>query len=296
MNIRYFLYISLFLFAALTAGFAVYAADDEALLKQDHHVIQNIIKGIEDEYVPPDVENLSKLYWAIGKLDIEEDDLLDSYLMINECNLYLQNYHDDFEWKKIRKATREHILNNMNEFPTRLELIVPISLDRYDIENEVFELSSDSRIAGLRRLDFAMNNEAYKETCGRKGEIYEYPPNLIIVLNRPLVVEKVPMKPELAHLFLEDSKIAYDNLPLKLQVRKYERMAFLRLKVRITQYKNTLRVRGGELRAVVFGRLDGYEVYADEKKLKPLYYKDLREKRFRRLRKKSDGKVVGETP
>lgn len=266
-------------------GTSVLEEDDFDMMEEDTRIIENVAQPLKDKYVSPDVKNLSKLYWTIGKLDIEEDKLVDYYLMINECEMYLQFYHNDFEWGKIRDATRQYILNNMELFPTHFEIIAPVALGRYDVENEEFDILEQDKIIGLRRLDFAMNMEAYKETCAKTGEIYEYPANIIIILSKPFFLEKIPVKRELAKLYIEEAKRFYETLPPVLQMRNYERLAFIRLKVQITQYKNTIRVVNGDLRAVVFGHLDGYEVYADPGKMKPLYSQDTRDRRFKRLRR-----------
>lgn len=295
ISVRNFCYVILFVIMAVPVAYEVRAQDgdpsrtvDENLLDGSTEIIDTFVTAMEDEYVLPDVQNLSKLYWAIGKLDIDNPKLIDYYLMINECDMYLQFYHNDFEWGNIQAATKQYILDNMESFPTTFEIMSPIGLGRYDIDREEFEILEQDRLIGLRRLDFAMNYEAYKETCAKTGEIYEYPANVIIILSRPLSLETVPVKKELAKLYIEEAKMFYETLPPVLQMRNYERMAFLRLKVRITQYKNTVRVVNGDLRAVVFGRLDGIEVFADPHKLKPLYFRDLRDKRFKRLRRKED--------
>ncbi len=273
---------------AVTAAVAApgFAQGSDAQIEE--RVIEDIFAPQQDEYVPATVENLSKLYWAIGKMDIDDPKLIDYYLLINECKLYLQYYNNDFEWSKIREATRQYILENLDEFPTRIEIMTPLRLGRYNMEKQVFEIAEKYKISGMRRLDFAMNVFGRKETCTKVGQIYEYPDNLIIILNRPLEMEQVPVKPELAQLYIEDARKQYDNLDLDYQMREYERTAFLRLKVRITQYKNTAHLSGGAIRAVVFGRLEGYEVYADPEKLKPLYIKDIQSRRFRRLRKATE--------
>jgi len=258
-------------------------------------IIEDFIDPNDDKYVEPNLENISKLYWAIGKFDIADDKLIDYYLMINECDMYMQFYHNDFEWEKIQKATREHILNNLSNFPTKFEILSPLPLGRYDQEKEEFEIEPEAKITGLRRLDFAMNQLGYKEICARTGDIYEYPPNIVVILNRPFILEKIPVKRELAKMYIEEAKSFYDSLPPKLQLINYERLAFLRLKIKVTQYKNTVRLIGGDLRAVVFGRLEGFEVYADQDKMKPLYGKNFEDKRFRRLRR-SQSAIEASTP
>ena len=48
-----------------------------------------------------------------------------------------------------------------------------------------------------------------------------------------------------------------------------------------------MRTQNGYPRAVVFGRLEGYEIYADSEKIKPLYFKELKTGRFSRLKKRT---------
>ncbi len=270
------------------------AEEQSSILEDDHLIIETVPTADDDGYVTPTLENLSRLYWSIGKLDIDNDEHINNYLVINECELYLRYFHNDFEWKKIQDATRDHILKTMGKFYTTVEILSPIYLERYNSEKEYFELTEDSKIVGTRRLDFAQNIRAHKELCTVTGNIDGYPDNMIIILSRPFVLEKVPVKRELAQLYLEDAKRFYESLPPRLQMQRYERMAFLRLKVKVTQYKNTITVIRGEKRAVVFGQLEGYEIYADQDKMKPLYSKDTTGIRFKRLRRIPETAMVEE--
>ena len=261
------------------------AAEENQDFNETIDIIDSVSRGTVDEYVLPTIENLSRLYWAIGKLDVDDDEAIDNFLIINECPMYLQYYHNDFEWAKIREATRDHIMTNLNEYATKFEILTAVELGRYDLEGEYFEIADNSKITGLRRLDFSLNDESYRETCGKRGEIDGYPYNMVVILNRPLTLEKIPVKRELAELYIEEAKRFYENLPLMNQHQRYKRLAFLRLKVWVTQYKNTMRTQNGYPRAVVFGRLEGYEFYADSQKIKPLYFKELKTGRFSRLKK-----------
>ena len=94
------------------------------------------------------------------------------------------------------------------------------------------------------------------------------------------------MPPELAELYLEEARAYYEHMPHYLKTRKYEKVAYLRLKVSLFQYKETVRAMSGYDRAVVYGRLEGIEIYADYKKLKPLYVKEIKDRRIRKKRKR----------
>ncbi|MCB9995701.1 MAG: DUF4852 domain-containing protein [Rhodospirillales bacterium] len=286
--------VPLFLFAILVLPPLVKAQDDE-YFDDGYDIIEEIEQAEDDKYVSPTFQNLSKMYWAIGKLDIDDPKMIDYYLMINECPMYMQYYYNDFEWNGLQKATKDYILQSMGGFPTHFEFMSSIALGRYNVEKEEFEVADQDKIEGLRQIDVAVNETGYIETCGRAGEIYEYPQNIIVILNRPLVMETIPVEKELARLYIEEARRFYDNLPPEYRMKRYERIAYLRLKVRITQYKNTMKVAGGGLRAVVFGRLEGYEVYADYDKTKPLFKRNISEKRFMRLRRGSKGEKDAET-
>ena len=248
----------------------------------DEYVFTKAVSEKDDGYVRPTVPNLSKLYWAIGKMDLNNNVHIDNFLRINECDLYLRFYHNDFEWEQIRDATREHIQSSLAEFPTTFEITNAISVGRYNEDTQAFEILPDSQISGLRRLDFTMNRVVDKGNCGNPGFIEGYPANMVIIMNRPLTLDSIPVKPQLAKLYIEESKRQFESLPPKYQIKIYERLAYLRLKIRVLQYKETSSSISGDLRAVVFGRLEGYEIYADSNLLKPLHFKVFDDRSTRR--------------
>src|SRR5262245_27980767 len=61
-------------------------------------------------YEEPTVQKFSQLYWAISKLDPTNDTDIDNFLMINECDIYREYAHNEFEWKEIREAGRQFVM------------------------------------------------------------------------------------------------------------------------------------------------------------------------------------------
>jgi hypothetical protein len=287
MNIKN-IFIALSFFIITSASMPSSANDEPIDINPEELIVKTITETDEDIYVSPTVQNLSKLYWALGKHDPSDTEAVENYLRINECNLFMQFYHNDFEWSNIVEATREYLKTSKNELPRDFELLTTIAFDRYDIENEIFELDASYKISGLRRIDFDMNSVNDLEKCGLKGYVPGYPGNMIVILNRPLNVEEVPVKMELAKLYLEEARSQFQTLPLARQMKQHERLAYLRLKIKILQYKETVRVTNNFPRAVVFGRLEGFEIYADPDRLKPLYFEqfDSRAERRDRIRKR----------
>lgn len=282
-------FLSIFFLCALAAvSFPMSAhaqnEDDEGM------VVEDILQPVEDKYKPVTRQSLSKLYWAAGKLDLTDLQAISNYLYINECDLYTQYYHDDFEWKKLLNATREYLSKNMSRFSTHFELIVPITLDRYNIEEQTFALTEDSQIVNAKRLDVKtvkqQTKSQKKETdCDTISNIDGYNDSLILVLNQPFTLAEIEVPVELADLYLQEAQKNYENLPAHLKLERYERLAYLRMKFRVTAYKEETRDVTGEMRAVVLGMMDGYEIYADYEKYKPIASQDLTYKK-RRLRRR----------
>ena len=261
------------------------------------------VKNEKDEYVDPDMRNISKLMWQLGVLDLSDNIAIDNYLLINECDLFLRFFNNDIEWEKIREATREHLNHNMTTFPTKFEILVPIKLDRYNPDKEYFELEESSKMMNVRRLEVRMNQK--REVCNEKGrEIRGYPRNMILTLNRPFSFTRVPVSKALAELYIEEARLVYENMPLKLQPQFYERIAFMRAKVNITSFREAIQGRQGDMQAVVIGQLEGVEIYADVQKQKLMYREDKKPKSIRQRRRESqEGKpdvesfgVAGEEP
>lgn len=248
------------------------------------------VREEQDDYIDPDMKNMSKLMWQLGVLDLSDNIAIDNYLMINECELFLRFYNNDIEWEKIRDATREYINNNMTTFPTKFEILVPIKLDRYNPDKQYFELEESSKMINVRRLDVRMNQK--RSVCNEKGrEIRGYPRNIILTLSRPFSFTRVPVGKALAELYIEEARLAYENLPLKLQPQFYERIAFMRAKVNITSFKEAISGHQGDMQAVVIGQLEGVEIYADVQQQKLMYREDKKPKSIRqRRREQREGK------
>ncbi|MBU0860072.1 MAG: DUF4852 domain-containing protein, partial [Alphaproteobacteria bacterium] len=206
---------------------------------------------------------------------------------------YQRFYNNDLEWEKIRNATRGHINHNVANFPTKFEIMLPIYLDRYTSDKGFFALTEESKMINLRRLDIGMNSK--ESVCRDKSEIKGYSRNLILTLNRPFTLTRIPVSRALAELYIEESRAAFENIPLNLRMEYYERIAFLRAKVRITSFKEYVSGRQGEMQAVVFAQLDGIEIYADLERQKLLYKEDKKEKSVRQRRRERAENVKPET-
>ncbi|MGH1455361.1 MAG: DUF4852 domain-containing protein [Alphaproteobacteria bacterium] len=223
-------------------------------------------------YETPTNQALSLLYWAVGLYKFEDDKAVDLFASINECAIYKEYYTDEFEWSKIRVATRKYLENNSADFPTRFEFAIPIKLKEYDLRKEMFSLAEGYEIISVRR--FEVYSTDYKDKlCIITQRFSEtYPRVVVLEFSRPFTLTGIPMKPDVANDYVKRRYAmalkAYnvsDSPPMSM-VYKY-RDAILNLKVKIFTNGKLLGTNSRDLQAVqMLGILEGFDVYEDTTK------------------------------
>ena len=230
------------------------------------------ITVIEDQYVGqylvPSVENLSKLYWKKNTLDIENNEAVDNFLKINECEIYEEYYEDDFEWKRVRDAAKKMLNQNKADFPDKFKFILPVDLGRYDLEKKGFPLVSETAFVDLRRVEMG-GGDNQKDICGTTLDIDYYPRNIVLALSNPFNFDFLQIDEHVAQAFIIRRKYEKAETGNELRLRHYKRPVFARLRVHLTSYQGQTRGRDNNSLAVMFGRIEGIDFFEDpyEKKL-----------------------------
>lgn len=244
-------------------------------------VVKKDPKIITDGYIETTFPNLVNAYWAVGKFDMDDDKAIDNYMMITNCDIYKQYFNNDFEWDKVRTAARQYLTANAAKLPTRFEALLPIQLDKYDPKSQQFRIRDEYQQHNLVRIDVMTNMEG-EAICGYKENIPLYPRNIVVMLNRPFSVKTFPVNPEVAELYLKELAIrpllgGKQRKRLLHEDTAEDRPAYLRLKLRLAQYKETI-TKYNFHRAVIYAYLEGWDVYADEMETRPLYVSQFKKK------------------
>lgn len=246
--------------------------------------LTDLAKLDPSKYVEPTFANLAKLYWALGILDINNDEMIDNYLSITDCDLYTTYLNDDLEWRTIREVARESIRKSYKTFPTHFRVTIPLYLRQYHADEEYFEVDVEkSALKAVRKIEALFYNNPI--TCRRSGEIKGFPRNLILFLNRPFTLAEVPVERELARIFLDEVNSQKKALTTKQRASEGEREAYLEIFFKVHSFKETVDGLPG-LQAVVFTQIDHIRVFADYEQEKMLYersmFEDTGRKRARR--------------
>lgn len=247
-----------------------------------------------ENYVDPSYENLAHLYWNLGMLDINNNQHVDNFLLITECEMYQNYITNDLEWAEIRESSRDFLKKNYKYFPTHFKISIPLYLGRYDSDREIFDVNMEkSAIDAARKIETIYFTKMV--VCGKAGEIEGYPKNLILLLNRPFSLPFVPVEKELARLFLDEANYNNYRRSMAAAVREdaHERLAVLELMIRVHSYKEVMPTVGGALKTAVFAQIDYIRVFADFEKEKLLFEKDMFTEQQRRLRRKGEDEEPG---
>jgi hypothetical protein len=110
-------------------------------------------------------------------------------------------------------------------------------------------------------------NGSGERICGKTGEINKYPRNIVVSLNRPFSLKSFPVDPRIAELYIMQTRLDYKAK----RISKYKRVAYLRFKLRMMQFKEDIQPSQSSAFAVIYAMLEGWDVFADAAETKPMY-------------------------
>ncbi|PZQ43965.1 MAG: hypothetical protein DI551_11080 [Micavibrio aeruginosavorus] len=214
------------------------------------------------KYSPASLQNLSKLYWRLGAFDFDDTAAVGNYLKINDCKIYTEYTNDDLEWKEIVQVMKKHLEDNSPSFPLTFQFILELHLGRYDPERGGFEIVDRTGFKDAKRIEVA-SIDTNREICYDYAQIPDYPRSLIVLPTKPFTIDFVELDEHVAQAYILRKKSEYSRLDESQRVRRYERDAYLRLRVTFSQYHGNLMGERGQLMSILYGRIDGYDVFED---------------------------------
>lgn len=232
------------------------------------------------EYHDPNMKNISKLYWTMGRMDINNNEHIDNFIRINECDIFRDYFKNEFEWQDVREATRVFLQRYAREFPLRFKFIQPLRLGEYNIEEESFDVLEDYRIDGTRRFEL-VSSDRHDDICGLDHSIPGYPRELVIEFSRPFEMRSLPLARQKAEQYIEQKLKPFKNIREHLHTLSnvhHFRDAYLLLKVKVFSDNGLVRSPTYGFVPGFLGVLEKIEVYADEELTDLLHERTFRQK------------------
>jgi hypothetical protein len=221
------------------------------------------------------LENLSKLYWRLGAFDFDDDTAIGNYLKINDCKIFSEYLNDDLEFKEIIKVMKAHLKQESPTFPLNYQFLLELHLGKYDTERQGFPLVDRTAFIDAKRIEVD-SIDYNQEICFDQGTIKDYPKSVVILLPEPLTLDFIKIDEHVAQAYILRKKSEYSKLSDEKKIRAYERDAFLRLRVTFSQYHGNLRGDIGQTMAILFGTIDGYEIFEDSAQKRLMVSVDLK--------------------
>jgi len=220
-------------------------------------------KVVEHTYTQMTYANLYKLAWSYDAYSVDNVEALNTYLMISECTLYKKFFQNEFEWEKVKIATKDFLKNNKDTVPRYYEYVQPIFMGRYDYALQGFPLVKAEDFKGQKNLQFA-NFRNGETDCGKYSfNFNNYPSTGVLSLSSPLNLSFIRVPLKLAQKYIEwrNKQGNYDD---------EKRQAYIRYRIRVDAYEGMKAFTG--MKSFNFkGKLMRIDVFADEEMLLPLY-------------------------
>ncbi len=214
------------------------------------------------------LENLSKMYWRLGAFDLQDDLAIGNYVKITDCKIFTNFVNDDLEWADIVKTVRGQLEQSRGTFPLNFQFLIELHLGRYDPDLGGFPLTDKTGFTEAKRIEVD-SIDARQEICYDEKAIDDYPKSIFILLPKPFTLDFIKLDEHVAQAYILRKKSEYSKLPEEVRVQRYERDAYLRLRVTFSQYHGNLNADDSTLMGILFGTIDGYEIFEDaaEKRL-----------------------------
>lgn len=206
--------------------------------------------------------NLSKLYWRLHVFDLGDDTAVDNFMLINECDLYQRYINDDFEWTKLRNAARGMLQKERDEFNDQFIFILPVKLGRYDTEKGGFHLVENTHFDNVRRMEVT-GNSLSRDICGKTGEIKDYPRNLMLILKEPFTYNFAKVDEHVAQAYIIRKQKEVLDLEYDIRQNRYSRVAYVRLRVKLSEYQGNVKGQDGSILSILAGELQGIDMFED---------------------------------
>jgi hypothetical protein len=142
-----------------------------------------------DDYADISWVNLVRTLVRFNALDLSDQNLLDEYAIVSECDLYKAYFNNDFKWNQVRQAIRDSVAMNVATFPSNYHYDISMRLDRYDFAAKLFRFTEKSSLRGVNAFTL------YSVTgtgCGQ-ADVKLLPRIFRAVLSSPVYLDGLPL-------------------------------------------------------------------------------------------------------
>lgn len=230
-----------------------------------------------EDYIKPTWGDLLRTMIRFNAIDLGDDNLLDGYAAVAECELYSFYYKDDFKWNQVRKSIRQSTEMNLSNYPVYYHFDTELQLDRYDFRDKIYRFQEKSII---NKVNLFRIYDVIGSSCGDEATRF-MPRSFQAAADTTINMAGLPLAPADAQALLRQMN----------EDKNSERYVFMRVNMTVTYIarlhrevkdvragginRNTIyyfQSREGDTRLIRFDvRLDSINFYEDPKMTKLVY-------------------------
>lgn len=223
-------------------------------------------EAADQGYVPTTWPTLARALWHFDAVDPANTAAVDMMLRLTECPIVQKHATNDFAWNDIRAGMRQTISAQKATWPRQVKFMQQIELLPYDFQSYAFPIAPETDWHNVTRMQIAANPVRDENICLRDvpaSDLRLFPSAASVKLDRPFTLDKVGVLKEVAELYVAQfppngkTRRAYVTFYLTLDgVRGVQENA------KESQYPFMVEFNG---------RIDRFEVTADQDGKKPLF-------------------------
>ena len=223
-----------------------------------------------EEYTKPTWADLTRTLVRFSALKLTDQNIIDEYSIVTECDLYQAFFHDDFKWKSVREAVLLSVRNNVATFPLNYRYDASVQIDRYDFDKKIFLFTKKSIIHNVNTFTLY---SVMGTGCG-VANVKSLPRAFRAVLPTPVTIDGLPLSETDGRALLK--QMDENGNP--------SRIVYARFNIRITRIEPLIKIANntgthfGQAgvssdSAVTMGaRMDSVDFYADEERTHLIYH------------------------
>jgi hypothetical protein len=222
------------------------------------------------DYSALSYRDISQLAWKYNLHDYNNDDAIDTYASIANCDLFRKYSGDDFGWQMVREGLRRNIRYYADGYNDRFEIRAVVPIDRYDFSKLAIMIAPDFALSNAGAIQLPINTEGLICDLGMGKEIQSFFPfNIKFATDDNFSLSEIPLSPDNAR-----------NVLKNISLYKYEeiggrRAVTLRFRVKISGIKS-YDPNAQKPEIIYKGQLDEIAFFEDPKMTKPIWIKTLK--------------------
>ena len=150
--------------------------------------------NMASKFVFANLYNMSRAYIKLTGVDLADDKLIDDFAIINNCDMYLKFYKDEFNWRQAREAFRKVIQRDLEGYPEHIYLLGNSRLGRYDFDRKAFIFDEKYTFQRTGLLPAPT-----RVKCGAL-QIDRIPLNYTFRLTNPITLDAIPLEENKARI------------------------------------------------------------------------------------------------